>query len=387
VGVEGSIVDTSERVSGMNRDEALKLLRGGEEEVNEWNRRRRAGEFHKKADLREADLSGANLTGADLNGVDLSGANLRRANIREADLSGAELDEADFTEADLTGANLKGAQLSGAKLARDYLSWADLRWAKLHGANLGWADLSGTDLRRADLSEANLIKAHCNGTNFADVDLSTTKGLDSVTHSGPSTIGTDTLFRSQGQIPDVFLRGCGLPDALVEYLASLIGAMSPIQFYSCFVSYSTRDEEFAKRLHARMVEEKLRVWYAPEDIQAGKKLHEQIDDAIRVHDKLLLLVSENSMRSKWVRDEIRRARKAEVQEAKRKLFPVRLVSFQAVEQWKSFYADLGEDLAEEIREYFIPDFSNWKDHDAFEAAFARLLNDLKAEESTGMKPA
>ena len=37
----------------------------------------------------------------------------------------------------------------------------------------------------------------------------------------------------------------------------------------------------------------------------------------------------------------------------------------------------GKDLAEEVREYFIPDFSNWKDHDAFEAAFARLLRDLK----------
>jgi len=25
-------------------------------------------------------------------------------------------------------------------------------------------------------------------------------------------------------------------------------------------------------------------------------------------------------------------------------------------------------LAEEVRKYHIPDFSNWKDHDAFEAA-------------------
>ena len=40
----------------------------------------------------------------------------------------------------------------------------------------------------------------------------------------------------------------------------------------------------------------------------------------------------------------------------------------------------GKDLAIELREYFIPDFSNWKEHDAFEAAFDRLLRDLKAEE-------
>jgi len=29
-------------------------------------------------------------------------------------------------------------------------------------------------------------------------------------------------------------------------------------------------------------------------------------------------------------------------------------------------------LAEEVRKYHIPDFSNWKNHDAFERAFARL---------------
>jgi hypothetical protein len=43
----------------------------------------------------------------------------------------------------------------------------------------------------------------------------------------------------------------------------------------------------------------------------------------------------------------------------------------------------GQHYAEEVLRYHIPDFSNWKDHDAFEAAFARLLRDLKASESTG----
>lgn len=37
-----------------------------------------------------------------------------------------------------------------------------------------------------------------------------------------------------------------------------------------------------------------------------------------------------------------------------------------------------EDLADEVRGYFIPDFSNWKGYDDFERAFARLPADLKA---------
>ena len=38
----------------------------------------------------------------------------------------------------------------------------------------------------------------------------------------------------------------------------------------------------------------------------------------------------------------------------------------------------GKDSAKEIREYFVPDFSNWKDHDA-QKALDRLLRDLKAD--------
>ena len=45
-----------------------------------------------------------------------------------------------------------------------------------------------------------------------------------------------------------------------------------------------------------------------------------------------------------------------------------------------FDADRGKDLAVELRKYFIPDFSHWKEHDLFDAAFARLLKDLRAEE-------
>ena len=64
-------------------------------------------------------------------------------------------------------------------------------------------------------------------------------------------------------------------------------------------------------------------------------------------------------------------------ENRRKLFPIRLVDFDAIQAWECFDADLGEDLAVEIREYFIPDFSNWKHHDPFEAAWTAYSTTLK----------
>lgn len=158
-----------------------------------------------------------------------------------------------------------------------------------------------------------------------------------------------------------------------------------IQFYSCFISYSTKDEEFARRLHGRMRDAHLRVWFAPEDIQGGKKLHEQIETAIRVYDRLLIVLSGASLQSEWVMTELRKARKAERQSGKRKLFPVRLVDFETLRDWECFDADSGKDLAVELREYFIPDFSHWKEHDQFEDAFARLLKDLKTDVSAARK--
>ena len=60
---------------------------------------------------------------------------------------------------------------------------------------------------------------------------------------------------------------------------------------------------------------------------------------------------------------------------------VRLVGFDALRDWECFDGDTGKDSARGIREYFIADVSNWKDHDSYQKAFQRLVSDLKAEAS------
>lgn len=277
--------------------------------------------------------------------------------------------------ADLRGTNLTGANLSGANLQE-----VDFSHAILTKVNFSEALLWNTDFTRARLDDADFSQAFLGGSIFGNVDLSVAKGLEKVVHRGPSVIGVDTLYRSGGKIPESFLRGCGVPDDLVTYLPSLIGAKQSIQFYSCFISHSHKDEDFSKRLHSRLRAEHIRVWFAPEDLRGGEKLLEQIDHAIQIHDRLLLVLSKNSMESEWVMSEIRKARKVEVKEQRRKLFPIRLVDFSTLRDWECFDADTGKDLAAEVREYFIPDFSSWKDHDAFETSFERLLKDLRSIE-------
>src|SRR5208283_6107442 len=93
--------------------------------------------------------------------------------------------------------------------------------------------------------------------------------------------------------------GCGVPDAFIAYIGSMVGW--PIEYYSCFISYSTRDQKFAARLHADLQAKGVRCWFAPHDMHGGRNIHEQIDEAIRLHDRLLLILSEDSMKSDWVR--------------------------------------------------------------------------------------
>jgi uncharacterized protein YjbI with pentapeptide repeats len=363
----------------MDRDEAIRLLTGGPDGVREWNERRGRGE--DIPDLSYADLNGADLRGADLNGADLHGVQFR-----EADLRGVQLREADLRWAHFSGADLGHADLYGAILVDADLGSANLVGAVLNDAHLVHADLRGALLVRASLGGANLSSAICGGTTFGSFVPSEVTGLESIVHFMPSNVDVDTLFRSGGRIPVAFLRGCGVPEKLISYLPSIFGEMDPIQFSSCFISYSTKDEDFAKRLHSRMVQEKLRVWFAPEKMQGGKEISQQIDEAIRVYDKLLLVLSPESLRSDWVMTEIRKALKAEAKEGRRKLFPIRLVGFEMIRDWECIDTDTGKDLGVEIRKFFIRDFTNWEDPDAFEAAFAHLIRDLKAEASTGEEP-
>ena len=116
-------------------------------------------------------------------------------------------------------------------------------------------------------------------------------GVELCEHLSPSAIGIDTIYRAIGQIPEQFLRGAGVPEPFIADMKALVAAMDPIQFYSCFISYSTKDQAFAERLHADLQAKGVRCWFAPHDVRAGKKLHEQIDEAIRVYDKLQLILS------------------------------------------------------------------------------------------------
>jgi uncharacterized protein YjbI with pentapeptide repeats len=363
-----------EEARPMANPEHLAKLREG---VKKWNRWRKANP-DVRPELAEADFREANLRGMNAIGADLTKADLRLAKLVNANLSGADLAGANIRYATLDFADLQGAKLVDAILGHSYLRSANLRSADLRGADLAGADLVGANLNGAILKASKFERARLSSTAFGACDLSEVRGLDLARHEGPSIIGIDTIYFSKGKIPEAFLRGAGVPENLITYIPSLVGPT--LEFYSCFISYSTKDQKFAERLYADLQAKGVRCWFAPHDMEAGKKVHEQIDQAIRLHERLLLLLSPYSIHSEWVKTEIKKARKREIAEKRRVLFPIGLTSFERLKKWEYLDPDTGEDIALKIREYYIPDFTGWeKDHDLYQKEFDMLLKSLQSE--------
>lgn len=304
----------------MNKEQ-VSILRRGAEPWNLWRRE----SLVKHPDLRKACLEGLPLVGVDLRGVIMDQASLRGAN--------------------LNGANLVRARLRGADLTNTNLMRANLRAAELQGAIFAGALLYETALINVNLSE--------------------TKGLEECIHRGPSIIDHRT-FRKTTVIPIAFLQGVGLPDTFIDYIPSMVRL--PIQYYSCFISYSTRDQQFADLLYKDLQSRGIRCWFAPHDLPIGGKIVDDIDSAIRARDKVIIILSKKSIESDWVEDEVKTAYEEERKRKRVVLFPVRLDD-EVMRTNEAWAAKLRVDRN-------IGDFRKWMNRESYNVSLERAIRDL-----------
>jgi hypothetical protein len=171
-----------------------------------------------------------------------------------------------------------------------------------------------------------------------------------------------------------FLLNCGAPPGFFDLYQRI--ASSP-KYESAFLSYSSNDQDFAQELYSELRKQGIDVWFAPHDMQGGQTIIDQVTRAITAKNRVILVLSEHSMNSGWVRTEIRKT--VGNGTGITKLFPISLVPYDKIRNWELFDADTGEDLAVHIRGFFVPDFSEWRSPERFATAIARLTRDLKAK--------
>ena len=117
----------------------------------------------------------------------------------------------------------------------------------------------------------------------------------------------------------------------------------------------------------------VRCWFAPHDLPIGAKTWNAIDEAIRLRDKLLLILSQGSIASGWVEDEVNKAYAEERSRKQVVLFPIRIDNevMSTAEPWAVKLRDQRN----------IGDFRQWKKPTECQKSLDRLLRDLKASEA------
>jgi hypothetical protein len=102
-----------------------------------------------------------------------------------------------------------------------------------------------------------------------------------------------------------------------------------------FISYSRRDQEFVARLAADLDAHVAGVWFDQSAIQAGEKWHDEIMEGISECKAFVLILSPDSMESRYVREEVNKAL-----ELGKPIFPILYRSAKWIDKIESLVKDI-----------------------------------------------
>lgn len=306
-------------------------------------------------DFHYVDFSRANLIGSDLSYCNLSSTNLTSTQLQSSTINHTQAEWANFTDACLDNATLMGTNFEKTRFERASMKEVNaanssFEAAILHMANLSGAYLADTQFLRTDMKRVTLNQAQLGLTLFVDTNLFGAIGLESCEHGSFSFVDNRTIAKS-GEIDSDFLKGCGLPDALINHYPDLV--KGTIRYKDCFISCSESDFELADHLYKNLWGNGVICYLYKHDMRWGARIWDSLDDAIAGTDKFILILSKDSIRSEWVEDEVTKAFAEERKRNEDILLPLMIDNtiMESQEPWASKIKN-GRNVA---------NFQNWRD--------------------------
>lgn len=343
----------------------------------------------------------------DLSNIDLSGYKYEEANFSNTNFQNSHLDrwvvtDCDFSKSLLTGIHAQRSSWRNAKFCNAHIT-GDLVLSRIY-----IADFTGAIIEKCGLPEAEWRFLRLNHTKFSPYmlqtmvnswtilqsDLSGIQNPQNAQHEFPSNIDFATLQKTSTGLAkqpelvskfSVFFQGCGLPSEIISVFESWVRekptdvevANTGANYYSCFISYSHADADFAKRLHSELQEYGIQCWLDDVEMLPGDDILEMVDWGIRKWDKVLLCCSRNSLSSPWVDREMEKALIKEEQlwrsrkQKTRVIIPLDLDGYMY--EWESGKASV-------LKSRMAADFTSWPNDEArFQAHLEKLIKALRTD--------
>lgn len=235
--------------------------------------------------------------------------------------------------------------------------------AFLRAAILIKADFSGAVPRETDFDAAIL-----GWTIFGNTDIRVAKNIDRAHCLHPVSVGLDTLQLSRWQVPRSLLASARTPPGVIATIEAWAGRAS--RYHSCFLSHSSRDDEIVRKVYYQLRMDGVPCFRSGEDIEPGADWKAALTKRLKRSDRVLVMVSRNSLESEGVRDEMGLLGSFDFKGA---IIPLKFVDDG---EWKATKVAWATALRDRVQAINFADASK-----TFEAHHERLLAALKKPES------
>ena len=227
-----------------------------------------------------------------------------------------DLSNYDFSEVDFSGCvfweNIfHRTNLTNAILKNTEFRQCDFYETNLEGANLRHSTFVLTKFNSSKFQAASFEQSH-----FAYSPLQNCSGLNETVHYKMGHIDFLTMVHSNSVAYD-FAKNFGIN--FEEY--TRVKKLEPKRFFDCFISYNRHDEKFVEALRKILLLLRVPCWFAPSDYRINTEwnsepeeyeLRRDLYNVLDACDVVILIVSNNSMKSKWVKSEVGRVKNQRV---------------------------------------------------------------------------